>query len=332
MIAGYSVRNLAIKPGLVLAPMSGVTARPFRRLIKELNGDAVGLVVTEFISVEALTRRVNRSLDMMRFSEMERPFSIQIFGYDIERMCEAARMAEDGGAQIVDINSGCPAPKVVRKGGGCNLMREPEHTKALLKALRAAVKGPLTMKIRSGWDDKTKNALEIAKIAEGEGLDALAIHGRTRAQMYRGDADWDLVSQIAQTINIPVLGSGDVVDRASADARFKLGIRGILIGRGALMNPFVFKDIVNNTHTNIRTMPDVALNIIDRYQELLLEDFNHLGAIGKLKQLTSQMCRGLPWRKDICMATNLQMINDVIKRERDILSKTSEPPALVASA
>jgi hypothetical protein len=98
------------------------------------------------------------------------------------------------------------------------------------------------------------------------------------------------------------------------------------------MNPFVFKDIVNNTHTSIRTMPDVALNIIDRYQELLLEDFNHLGAIGKLKQLTSQMCRGLPWRKDICMATNLQMINDVIKRERDNPTKISEPPALVASA
>ena len=332
MIAGYSVKNLSIKPGLVLAPMSGVTARPFRRLIKELNGDAVGLVVTEFISVEALTRRVNRSLDMMRFSEMERPFSIQIFGYDIERMCEAARMAEDAGAQIVDINSGCPAPKVVRKGGGCNLMREPEHTRNLIKAVRSAVKGPLTMKIRSGWDDNTKNALEIAKIVEGEGLDALAIHGRTRAQMYRGDADWDLVSQIAQSINIPVLGSGDVIDRASADARFKLGIRGILIGRGALMNPFVFKDIVNNTHTNIRTMPEVALNIIDRYQELLLEDFNALGAIGKLKQLTSQMCRGLPWRKDICMASNLQMINDVIKRERDNLGKVSDSPALEASA
>lgn len=323
MIHGYTLKNLNINPGLVLAPMSGVTARPFRRLIKELNGDAVGLLVTEFISVEALTRKVERSLAMMRSHEIEKPFSIQIFGYDIDRMVEAAKMAEAAGADIVDINSGCPAPKVVRKGGGCHLMREPDHTKNLLRALRANVKGPLTMKIRSGWDDKSKNALEIAQIAEGEGLDALAVHGRTRAQMYRGDADWDLVQSVAQAIKIPVLGSGDVVDKASAEARLKLGIKGILIGRGAIMNPFVFRDVVDGTKHSFREDPLATLNILERYRELLLEDFNQFGAIGKLKQLTSQMCRGLPWRKDICMASSLNMINDVIKREQDNLRQST---------
>lgn len=323
MIEGYRVKNIEIKPGLVLAPMSGVTARPFRRLIKELNGDAVGLLVTEFISVEALTRQVERSIKMMRRGEIERPFSIQIFGYDIDRMVQAAQMAEAAGADIVDINSGCPAPKVVRKGGGCHLMREPEHTKNLLRAVRAKVNVPLTMKIRSGWDESNKNAPEIAKIVEGEGLDALAIHGRTRTQMYRGDADWGLVEKVAHLIKIPVLGSGDVVDRASADARFKLGISGILIGRGALNNPFVFRDIVNNTHTQLRDTPELALTILERYRELLLEDFPPIGAIGKLKQLSSQMCRGIRWRKELCMASSLQMMSDIIKREKDALNGVS---------
>ena len=323
MISGYSLKNLNIAPGLVLAPMSGVTARPFRQLIKELNPNSVGLVVTEFISVEALTRKVPKSILMMKFTEMERPFGIQIFGYDISRMTEAALMAQDTGADIVDINSGCPAPKVVRKGGGCNLMREPEHFRKLLTAMRQVVRTPLTVKIRSGWDENTKNALEIAKIVEGEGADALAIHGRARTQMYRGDADWNLVGEVANAIKIPVLGSGDVTDRASADKRFRLGISGLMIGRGALQNPFVFNDILSGSRTEISKNPELALSILSRYRDLLLEDFSPNGAIGKLKQLASQMCRGLQWRREFCMAGSLEEMETIIMKTRESLQQNS---------
>ncbi len=313
MIKSYKVRDIEIKNGLVLAPMSGVTSRPFRRLIKELNGDNVGLLVTEFISVEALTRKVQRSIEMMRYSEIERPFCIQIFGHDISRMVTAAQMVEDAGADIVDINCGCPAPKVVRKGGGCNLMREPDHLAAIIRAVRGSVKIPLTIKIRSGWDEPSKNALEIAKIAEGEGVDALAIHARTRTQLYRGLADWNLVAEVANSIKIPVLGSGDVTDNQSACERYRYGISGIYIGRGAISNPFVFNDIILNKKTALKENPTLAIKVLNRYIELLLEDFSPIGAVGKIKQIVSQMAKGFEWRKKICIATTLDEIIEILK-------------------
>lgn len=317
MFQSYKVKNIEIKNGLVLAPMSGVTTRPFRRLIKEHNRDAVGLVVTEFISVEALTRKVQKSLAMMHYSEEERPFCVQIFGHDIARMIEAAKMVQDAGADIVDINSGCPAPKVVRKGGGCNLMREPEHLKLLLRGVRKAVDIPLTIKIRSGWDENSKNAIEIARIAEGEGVDALAIHARSRTQLYRGLADWNLVAEVAEKLSIPVLGSGDVTDTESAAARYKFGIAGIYIGRAAMSNPFVFSDILNQTKRDLKKEPGLVLRILRRYIELLLEDFTPFGAVGKVKQLASQMCKGYEWRKSICLASSLEQIESILTEQED---------------
>src|SRR3989338_8805388 len=170
MFQSYFVIDVEVRNGLVLSPMSGVTCRAYRRLIKELNPDAVGLVVTEFVWVEALTRRVERTLQMIRFGASERPMAIQIFGYDVERMRDGALMAQDFGADIVDVNCGCPAPKVVKKGGGCELMRQPLHLARILKSVRRAVSVPLTVKIRSGWDETSKNAIEIARIAEREGV------------------------------------------------------------------------------------------------------------------------------------------------------------------
>lgn len=320
---GYQLKSISINPGLVLAPMSGVTCMAFRRLIKECNPGAVGLVVTEFISVEALTRNIKRSLDMMRFVETERPFSIQIFGYDPQRMRDAARMAQDAGADIVDINCGCPAPKVVRKGGGCELMRQPEHLQKVIEHVRPAVTVPLTLKMRAGWDVHSINCIDVARMCESTGIDGLAVHGRTRTQMYRGDADWGIITEVQRAVRIPVLGSGDVTDYASYEARIRpsgegAALAGVMIGRGALQNPFVFSEIALGRPCSVRGNEAAALAVMSRYAELLTEEFSPKVRIGKLKQLGSQMLRGFSWRKDLLLApdfdSQMKVLGQVAER------------------
>jgi len=274
---------------LVLAPMSGVTNPPFRRLIRKHNPGALGLVVTEFISIEGLTRNSRKSLEMMKFHEEESPISIQIFGYDINRMVDAAKIVEQAGADIVDINSGCPVPKVVRRGGGCELMRQPEHMGKMLEAVANAVKIPLTLKIRSGWDDQSRNAVEIAKMAESAGVKMLTVHGRTRVQLYRDYADYGIISKVCQSVKIPVVGSGDVVDAQSCSERFESGVSGLMIGRAALENPWVFSEIMEGSSKE-RSALDVV-NIINEYLDLMRVDLPDKAIIGKLKQFSSQVTR-----------------------------------------
>ncbi len=317
MIKSYSVRNISVAPGLVLSPMSGVTTRAFRRLIKELNPGCVGLVVSEFVSVEGMTRGSRRTLEMMRFAEEERPYCVQIFGYDIARMRDAAMMVQDFGADMVDINCGCPAPKVVKRGGGCELMRQPDHLQEVIKAVRKAVSIPLTLKIRSGWDESSRNALEIARMAQSEGIEALAIHGRTRAQLYRGMADWDVVQSVAEQLSIPVLGSGDVVDQPTALERLRGNIAGLFIGRASMWNPLVFSEIVHGGKDSIRSNQNRMVTILLRYSELLREDFQDSSCAGKMKQLASQMCRGASWRKHLLVLNSLQDQIDLLHRVRD---------------
>jgi nifR3 family TIM-barrel protein len=316
MLKDFKIRHISISPSLVLSPMSGVTCSAFRRLIKECNPGAVGLVISEFISVEGLTRNSDRSLAMMRFHPDERPYGIQIFGHDLRRMRDAAKMAQDAGADLVDINCGCPAPKVVKKGGGCELMRQPEHLKDLFSEVRSAVSIPLTMKMRSGWDEGSRNALEIAHIAEGEGLEAITVHGRTRAQLYRGEADWSVVEAVAEAVKVPVSGSGDVVDAASARARLQGRISGLFIGRAALWNPFVFSEILGQRAHDLRREPEVVLGVLERYLALLREEFHDRVVVGRFKQLVSQMCRGYEWRKELCRAMKLSEQLDIMKRVR----------------
>jgi tRNA-dihydrouridine synthase B len=299
VIKPYQIRHVQVNPGLVLSPMSGVTTRPFRRLIKELNPGAVGLVVSEFVSVEGMTRGSQRTLEMMKFSEMERPYCVQIFGYDVDRMRDAALMVQDIGADVVDINCGCPAPKVVKRGGGCELMRQPEHLQKIIAEVKRAISIPLTLKIRAGWDEGSRNALDIARMAQGEGIEALAIHGRTRSQLYRGEADWDLVQEVAEELAIPVLGSGDVVCRKTAEARLRGKVAGLFIGRASMMNPLVFSEIVDDKPSRLKGNHDLMLEILFRYIELLRDDFQESSCGGKFKQLASQMCRGAPWRKQL---------------------------------
>jgi len=320
-LQSYQLGKLKIMPGLVLSPMSGVTGSAFRRLIRELNPGSVGLVVSEFVSVEALTRHIPRTMEMMRFHPDERPLGIQIFGYDIERMVEGARMAEAAGADVVDINCGCPAPKVVRKGGGCELMRQPLHLARIIRAVRAAISIPLTIKIRSGYDQQSQNALQVSKIAQDEGADGLAIHPRTRAQMYRGRADWDLVYEVASAVAIPVLGSGDITAREDALARLGNStggrLAGLLIGRAALSNPMIFGEIISGRSLQVRHSAALALAILGRYAELLSETLPPKAAVGRMKQLSSGMCRGYEWRKPLLMASSF----DEQRRLIDALGK-----------
>ena len=217
---GFKIGNVELKTPLVLAPMSGVTNSCFRRLVLENNRDKLGLVVTEFISIEGLTRNNKQSLKMMDFRDEERPISVQIFGGEETRMLDAALMAQDRGADIVDINCGCPVPKVVKKGGGCELMRQPGKLFRMLSNVSNKLSVPLTLKIRAGWDNDSRNALEIATMAEEAGIKMLAIHGRTRTEGYRGIADWEIIGEVAERLSIPVIGSGDVIDYDSARTRF----------------------------------------------------------------------------------------------------------------
>lgn len=324
----YSIRGLSIEPGLVLSPMSGVTHAPFRRLIKELNPGCVGLVISEFISIEGLTRGSIKSAAMMDFHEEERPYGIQIFGFDIDRMCEAARMVQDRGADLVDINCGCPAPKVVKRGGGCELMRQPDHLKTLVRSVRAAVSIPLTVKFRSGWSEDSINAIEIGKMLEGEGVDALTVHGRTRSQLYRGSADWDIVRSLVETVSIPVCGSGDVVNHSTAEERWASGAAGLYIGRAALSNPYVFREIRSGSDHSLlgggalRDRTESAsevVRILGRYTELLREQFEPRGCVGPLKQLASQVGKGQSWVKDLCRCNKLEEQEAILRRTAEEL-------------
>lgn len=310
---GYQLsNNFRVNPGLILAPMSGVTCLAFRRLLKELNKEALGMTVTEFISVEAMTRQVRKSLEMMRRHPSEECFTIQIFGFDLDRMELAAKMVQDSGADSLDINCGCPAPKVVRKGGGCELMRNAQHLGKLLNRVRSAVSIPLTLKMRAGWDQNCINAPEIAKIAESEGVEALAVHGRTRTQMYRGEADWDVVAQVAEQVKLPVVGSGDVVDYQSAIERINKGkVRGLMVGRGALSNPFIFKEIHSAGEFKWRDNQNLIIQVLTRYTELLREDYQDKVVIGRIKQLGSGMCKGMPWRKALLLCQSMQEVENL---------------------
>jgi tRNA-dihydrouridine synthase B len=291
----FKIRDVEINPPLVLSPMAGVTDVPFRALLKRRGG--IGLTVSEFISVEGLTRNNPKSKRQMRFFEYERPFAVQIFGGQAERMRMAAEMAEEVGADILDVNCGCPAPKVVKHGGGSGLLRDYARLETILKEIKRAITIPLTIKIRAGYYDNHINAVETAKLAEQCGVEHIALHGRTKEQAYKGRANWDLVRQIKETVKIPVSGSGDVTTPAEAFARWReTNCDGILIGRGAMANPWIFRQIEEIAAGQEPYEPTLADKraVLLEYFELLRADMPEFAAIGRMKQLAGQFTRGLP--------------------------------------
>jgi tRNA-dihydrouridine synthase B len=232
-----SIGGVPLESPLGIAPMAGMTDTAFRRLVKRHGG--CGLVVTEMVSSEGLVRGIDRTLEYTEYTNEERPVSIQIFGGDPEKMAAAAQIVEGMGADIVDVNMGCPVPKIAKHNAGCSLMREPEHAASVIAAMTRAVKIPVTVKMRAGWNDDQKNAPSLAKMVEQAGAAAVTVHGRTAAQSYSGSADWDLVARIADDLAIPVFGSGDCLEPGQITARLASGVEGVVVGRGVLRNPWI---------------------------------------------------------------------------------------------
>ena len=266
------IGTVTLSSPFAIAPMAGMTDTAFRRLVKRQGG--CGLVVTEMVSSEGLIRGIDRTLEYAEYTEEERPISIQIFGGDPDRMAAAAQIVEGMGADIVDVNMGCPVPKIARHNAGCSLMREPEHAASVIAAMARAVRIPVTVKMRAGWNDDERNAPALARMVQDAGAAAVAVHGRTAAQSYSGSADWDLVARIADDLSIPVFGSGDCTEAEHIVERRAAGIDGVLVGRGVLRNPWILAqaaDLAAGRPVRTVTPADRGRFLLE-YIELLLKE------------------------------------------------------------
>jgi tRNA-dihydrouridine synthase B len=289
------IRDLIVDPPTFLSPMAGLTDSVFRRLIKRLGG--CGLVMTEFTSAEGLTRNSLKSKRMLFYHEEERPVTAQLFGAEPSRLAEATRMVEDLGFDAIDLNLGCPAKKVVKACGGSALLRETKLLEEILKTIRAATSLPFTVKIRAGWSETEIVSVQVGKMAEDLGINAIAFHPRTRVQGFSGNSDWSLIGELKAALNIPVIGNGDIVTPEDAfRMKRETGCDGVMIGRGALSNPWIFRQIHELERGLIPTQPDVAAKyqLIKSYFQLLFEEETP-GAIGKMKQFASWFTHAIPY-------------------------------------
>lgn len=295
------IGSVDLKSPFAIAPMAGMTDTAFRRLVKRHGG--CGLVVTEMVSAEGLIRGIDRTLEYAEYTQEERPISIQIFGGDPDKMAAAAQIVEGMGADIVDVNMGCPVPKIAKHNAGCSLMREPGHAAAVIAAMAKAVKIPVTVKMRAGWNDDERNAPTLAKMVQDAGAAAIAVHGRTAAQSYSGSADWDLVARIAADLTIPVFGSGDCLEPQQIIDRMRSGVEGVLVGRGVLRNPWILSqamDLAAGRPPRVVTLEDRGVFLLD-YIDLLKkervdearETTHDRWVVNKLRALGSWYTKGL---------------------------------------
>lgn len=289
------IGTIEIDPPLVLAPIAGHTDSLFRQAVKALGG--CGLVVSELVSTEGMTRHQERTFHLTQFDPGERPIAIQIFGADPERMAQSAAMVQDLGADIVDINVGCPVKKVVSQGGGSNLLRNLTLLEGIFRAARAAVSIPLTAKIRIGWDRESINALEVLALAEACGIDALTVHGRARCDLFTGKADWNVIARIKERARIPIVGNGDVFEPADAARMIReTGVDAVMIGRGVLSNPWLIRQCFDYLQGNavrgigIGEKGDFILSFLRRAAQGLPPKV----AVGKLKKMGGYLTRGIP--------------------------------------
>ncbi|MCC0647607.1 tRNA dihydrouridine synthase DusB [Clostridioides sp. ZZV15-6598] len=288
------VGNLELKNKVFLSPMAGVTDLPFRLICKE---QECGLLYTEMINGKALCYDDENTKKMLKIEKEEHPVAVQIFGSEPDFMGRAAEIMNEYPNEILDINMGCPAPKVVKNGDGSALMKNPKLAEQVLKAVVKNSKKPVTLKIRKGWDDNSVNAVEIAKMAEACGISALAIHGRTREQYYTGKADWDIIADIKKNLNIPVIGNGDVFTiEDSINMLDKTGCDAIMIGRGAQGNPWIFKRINHYMNTG-EILPEPTLNekisTAIKHLKLAVEEHGEYVAVREMRKHIAWYLKGL---------------------------------------
>ena len=288
------IGNVELKNNVFLAPMAGITDLAHRRICKRMGA---GLVYTEMVSAKGLYYKDEKTRLLMASHEDEKPVAIQIFGSDPDIMAEVAvKVSEE--ADIIDINMGCPAPKVVKNDDGSKLMLKPALIDDITRKVVAASKVPVTIKIRKGWDNDHVNAVEIAQIAEKNGVAAIAVHGRTRDQFYTGKADLDIIKAVKENVKIPVIGNGDIVDVASARHMFEYtGCDAIMVGRASIGNPWIFKGILSGE--DYKPSREELVDVIKEHYKLLIELKGEYVAVREMRKHVSYYIKGLPMATEI---------------------------------
>ena len=289
------IGNVTLENNIILAPMAGVTDLPFRLLCKE---QGAGLLCMEMVSAKAIYYNNKNTEALMEIDERERPVSLQLFGSDADIMSEMAKRIEEKPFDILDINMGCPVPKVAGNGEGSALMKKPELVREIVSKVVKAIEKPVTVKIRKGFDEEHVNAVEIAKIIEDCGAAAVAVHGRTREQYYSGKADWDIIRQVKEAVSIPVIGNGDVTGPESAKKMIEeTGVDGIMIGRAARGNPWIFKQIKEYLETGILPQrPDLeeVREMMLRHARMQLECKGEYTGIREMRKHVAWYTAGYP--------------------------------------
>lgn len=298
----WKIKNVEIDGKIVVAPMAGISNMTFRRICKSMGAS---LVVAEMVSDKAIAYGNEKTFELLRMNDDERPISQQIFGSDVKSFVEAAKIVEEKmKPDIIDINMGCPVPKVaVKNQAGSALLKNPEKVGEIIKAVVGAVNVPVTVKIRSGWDQSSINAVEIAKIAEANGASAITVHARTRAQGYAGKADWNIIKEVVNAVDIPVIGNGDVVSCYDAKKMLdETGCNAVMIGRGLLGNPWLIKECVEYLESG--KLPEVIdynekIDMMEYHLNKLCEDKTEKQAVLEIRNHLLNYLKGLPENKEV---------------------------------
>lgn len=287
MIHKIKIGNVEINNNVFLAPMAGITDVPYRSICKEFGA---GLTYSEMISAKGMHYNDEKTKLLMKKAENETPFAVQIFGSDADILAKVAEEISDS-ADIIDMNMGCPAPKVVKNGDGSKLMLSPDLIDEITKKVVEKAKVPVTIKIRKGWDKEHVNAVQIAKIAEKNGVSAITVHGRTREEFYSGKADWDIIKEVKDSVSIPVIGNGDITGIEAANEIFeKTNCDAIMIGRASLGNPWIFEEIISGQKVN-KTCEDVK-KMIEKHLEMLIKEKGEYTAIREMRKHIAWYIKG----------------------------------------